>query len=144
MSNFKNRREKFVLWSLYGVGVLFVLVEFAALSASSFGPIAAGLSLLMFCSGMIAMAIGLLIAIQLSRYKLISVADIFLLSQGVPRARRARMLLVLTVESLLGIGAAIADPTGGVVFGVLAPIHALGFIGLWAAMFGEFADRDGE
>ncbi|MFV1991488.1 MAG: hypothetical protein ACC652_12195, partial [Acidimicrobiales bacterium] len=104
----------------------------------------AATSVLMFVVGTIAMAVALVIAARLSRYKLISVADIFLLLQGVPSGIRIRMLGTLALEVIVGLGAAIADPTGGVVFGVLAPMHALGFIGLWAVTCGEFPDLDDE
>jgi hypothetical protein len=136
--------ERPILIALYGGAGLFVLVEMLALAVSDFGVVAAATAVLMFVVGTVAMAVALVLAARLSRYKLISIADIFLLQQGVSTQRRIRMLGTLAVEVIVGLGAAIADPTGGVVFGVLAPMHALGFIGLWAVTCGEFADLDDE
>ncbi len=131
-----------VLAALYGGAGLFVFVIAMALAFPSMGVLAAVVSVVMFVVGTIAMGVALVIAAQLSRDKLISVADVFLLQQGVSTDMRIRLLGTLVIEIVVGIGAAIADPTSGVVFGVLAPIHALGFIGLWAVCCSEFADLE--
>ncbi|MFV1989282.1 MAG: hypothetical protein ACC652_00910 [Acidimicrobiales bacterium] len=133
-----------ILAGLYWGAGIFVFVEMMALAFPSIGVLAAVISVVLFVAGTIAMGVALVIAAQLSRDKLISVADVFLLQQGVSTERRIRLLGTLVLEIVVGLGAAIADPTGGVVFGVLAPIHALGFIGLWAVCCSEFADLESE
>ena len=92
--------------------------------------------------------IGFFAAVQRSRESEISVSQLFFLTGEVaPRDVKVPMLVALSVQTVVGVAAAIARPTtdgkaGSVLaFGVLVPMLGLGLNGLWASRHGAFAPR---
>jgi hypothetical protein len=105
-------------------------------------------SLSLFAVGVATFLIGFFAAVQRSRESEISVSQLFFLVGDVaPRDVKLPMLFALSVQTVVGVAAAIARPTtdgkaGSVLaFGVLVPMLGLGLNGLWASRHGEFAPR---
>lgn len=107
-------------------------------------------SLALFAVGVATFLIGFFAAVQRSRESEISVSQLFFLTgETAPRNVKVPMLAALSVQTVVGIAAAIARPTtdgkaGSVLaFGVLVPMLGLGLNGLWASRHGIFGDRGG-
>lgn len=107
-------------------------------------------SLSLFAVGVATFLIGFFAAVQRSRECEISVSQLFFLAGDVaPRDVKLPMLAALSVQTLVGVTAAIARPTtdgkaGSVLaFGVLVPMLGLGLNGLWASRHATFAPRSG-
>ncbi|MFM2115003.1 MAG: hypothetical protein RI908_744 [Actinomycetota bacterium] len=105
-------------------------------------------SLALFAVGVATFLIGFFAAVQRSRESEISVSQLFFLTGEVaPRDVKVPMLVALSVQTVVGVAAAIARPTtdgkaGSVLaFGVLVPMLGLGLNGLWASRHGAFAPR---
>lgn len=89
-------------------------------------------------------------AVQRSRTDSIGVAQLYFLLGGIaPRAVRVRMSVLLTVQTVAGIGGALArgstdgKPGSTLAFGILVPMLGLGLNGLWGAFHGTFPARQG-
>jgi hypothetical protein len=105
-------------------------------------------SLALFAVGVATFLVGFFAAVQRSRESEISVSQLFFLTGGVaPRDVKLPMHFALSLQTVVGIAAAIARPTtdgkaGSVLaFGVLVPMLGLGLNGLWASRHGSFAPR---
>ncbi len=119
-----------------------------------FRVVIVAVSLSLFAVGVATFLLGFFGAVQLSREREISVAQLFFLTESVAeRSVKIPMLTCLAVQTCVGIAAAIARPstdgkTGSVLaFGVLVPMLGLGLNGLWASRHGAFDERsapDGE
>ena len=105
-------------------------------------------SLALFAVGVATFLVGFFAAVQRSRESEISVSQLFFLTGDVaPRDVKLPMHFALSLQTVVGIAAAIARPTtdgkaGSVLaFGVLVPMLGLGLNGLWASRYGSFAPR---
>lgn len=130
--------------------VVFVVV--AAVSAVVFDDVfrvvIVVVSLSLFAVGVATFLLGFFGAVQLSREREISVAQLFFLTGAVAgRGVKMPMLACLALQATAGIAAAIARPStdgkaGSVLaFGVLVPMLGLGLNGLWASRHGVFDER---
>jgi len=103
----------------------------------------AGLGIAYFLAGCVAFVWGYAVAIGRSRTEVLSVAGIFFLAGGAaPKEVRNRLVLALVAQSVVVVVAASVRPFTAVAFGVLAPMLALGLLGLWGGRFGTFPARE--
>lgn len=88
-------------------------------------------------------------AVQRSRGEQVAVTQLYLLMGGVaPRRVRRSMMLLLAVQTIVGLATALARPDSSdgspgtsLALGVLVPVFGLGLNGLWAAFHGTFGER---
>ncbi len=105
-------------------------------------------SLALFAVGVAAFLVGYFAAVQRSREEEISVTQLFFMVGSVADSRAKRLMNgCLTVQTVVGLGAALARPStdgkaGSVLaFGVLVPMLGLGLNGLWVSRYGTFGPR---
>ena len=96
-----------------------------------------------FVAGCVAFVWGYAVAIGRSRTEELSVAGIFFLAGGAaPKDVRTRLVVALVAQTVVALAAAAVRPFTAVAFGVLAPMLALGLMGLWGGRFGTFPARE--
>ncbi|MFM8794649.1 MAG: hypothetical protein ACKOFF_07180 [Acidimicrobiales bacterium] len=103
-----------------------------------------------FALGVFAFLWGYWNAVQRSRTESIGVAQLYFLLGGIaPRTVWVRMNVLLAVQTVVGIGGALArgstdgKPGSTLAFGILVPMLGLGLNGLWGAFHGTFPPRQG-
>jgi len=127
------------LWGTVVFSVLSVVGAIAATPATAYpAAICAGV---LAVGGCVAFAWGYAIAVGRSRYDEIDLAGLFFLSRSAPPAARRPLLGLLTVQTVVGVGAAAIRPFTVLAFCVLAPLWGLGLITLWSARNGRFPRR---
>jgi hypothetical protein len=148
-SQFRISASPIVCFNLLA-SVLFAVVAVvsAIIFDDVFRVVIVVVSLALFAVGVAAFLVGFFAAVQRSRESEISVSQLFFLTaETAPRNVKVPMLAALSVQTVVGIAAAIARPTtdgkaGSVLaFGVLVPMLGLGLNGLWASRHGIFGDR---
>jgi hypothetical protein len=99
------------------------------------------LSLFEFFVGIVVFVLAFLRAIDRSRTEAIGIGGLFFASGSAPK--RVQFILVgsLTVQVVVSIVVASFHLYTGLAFGVLAPMWALGFTGLWVGAYGTFPER---
>jgi hypothetical protein len=127
-----------------GTGAFVAVAVAGVLAPDSFGPVVAGVSLLLFAVGCVAFLWGYALAISRSRRDQISIAGLYFLQGSAPREVRRRLLIALAVQVGAAVAAASIRPFTSVAFGVLVPVFGLGLCGLWAARHGTFEPRPAE
>ena len=102
------------------------------------------LSLFEFFVGIVVFVLAFLRAIDRSRTEAIGIGGLFFASGSSPK--RVQLILVgsLTVQVVVSIVVASFHLYTGLAFGVLAPMWALGFTGLWVGAYGTFPERPPE
>lgn len=95
----------------------------------------------LFAGGTVLTGAAIVRAIGRSRYEVISVNDLFLLTAA-PRDVRRTMQWALAVQVVGGFVAAGIRPFTAVAFAVLVPMWGVGWNGWWSAVRGEFPARD--
>jgi hypothetical protein len=104
--------------------------------------VAVTVALLLFAAGMIIFLVAYLRAIGRSRYEVISVAGVYLMTGGVAPATVRRSLYgALAVQTVVALATASARPYSSLAFGVLVPLLGLALCGLWSAVCGTFPPR---
>jgi hypothetical protein len=104
--------------------------------------VAVTVALLLFAVGMILFLVAYLRSIGRSRYELISVAGVYLMTGGVASAPVRRSLYAaLAAQTVVALATASARPYSSLAFGVLVPLLGLALCGLWSARWGTFAPR---
>jgi len=125
--------------------VVFVLL---GLAASIFQGALTGayvaVSLLEFFVGMVVFGLAFFRAIDRSRTEAIGIGGLFFASGSAPKRVQAILMISLTVQVVASIVVASLHLYTGLAFGVLAPMWALGFTGLWVAAYGTFPLRTPE
>lgn len=102
------------------------------------------LSLFQFFVGMIVFGLAFFRAIDRSRTEAIGIGGLFFASGSAPKKVQLVLMLSLTVQVVVSIVVASLHLYTGLAFGVLAPMWALGFTGLWVAAYGTFPERTPE
>ena len=139
---------------LVGTGILratvigTVVFVVSGVLASIFQGAATGvyvaLSLFQFFVGMIVFGLAFFRAIDRSRTEAIGIGGLFFASGSAPKKVQLVLMLSLTVQVVVSIVVASLHLYTGLAFGVLAPMWALGFTGLWVAAYGTFPERTPE
>ena len=107
-----------------------------------FRVVAVVVALLLFAVGMIVFLVAYLRSIGRSRYEVISVAGVHLMTGGVAPAPVRRSLYgALAVQTVVALATASARPYSSLAFGVLVPLLGLALCGLWSAVCGAFPPR---
>lgn len=130
-------------WTWIGVAV-FVLVGTQATIQPTHAQYFVAVSLVEFLVGMVVFAWAFLRAVDRSRTEAIGIGGLFFASGSAPR--RVQLVLVGSVigQSIAAVVFASVRPYTPSAFGVLAPMWALGFTGLWVARHGSFPSRTPE
>jgi len=98
-------------------------------------------SVCFFAGGIVTFLWAYGIAVGRSRTDDVSVAGLFVMSEGAPTRVRRLMLGALGAQTVVAVVAASFRPFTPVVFGLLAPMFGLGMVGLWSARHGVFRKR---
>lgn len=132
--------------------VVFVVATVAAavMFDQPWKALSVAVDLACFGAGVFAFLWGYWNAVQRSRTDSIGVAQLYFLLGGIaPLAVRVRMNVLLAVQTVVGIGGALARgstdgrPGSTLAFGILVPMLGLGLNGLWGAFHGTFPPRRG-
>jgi hypothetical protein len=121
-----------------------VFVAAAALSAAFPDPmvvVGVTVSLLLFASGSAAFLVGYFRALERSRTATIDLPGLFFLAGSVSAPLRRRMLLLLVVQTVVGLAAAATRPFTPLAFCTLAPVFGMGVLTLAGATYGWFPPR---
>ena len=125
--------------------VVFVVVGFAAaIVQGALTGVYVALSLFEFLVGMIVFALAFFRAIDRSRTEAIGIGGLFFASGSTPKRVQAILMVSLTVQVIASMVVASIHLYTALAFGVLAPMWALGFTGLWVAAYGTFPERTPE
>jgi hypothetical protein len=137
----KGRRIIAFAWQTTAVFTITAVV--AAISTSSFlRVVALTVALVLFGIGMIVFLVAYLRAIGRSRYEVISVAGVYLMTGGVaPTAARGPLYAALATQIVVALATASVRPYTSLAFGVLVPLLGLALCGLWSAGCGKFPPR---
>lgn len=127
--------------SLAGTAVFVVVAGAGVALPDTLGVAVVVVSLLLFAAGCVAFVLTLLRAAERSRREAVTLPGLWWLSGSAPSPVRRLLIGSFVVEVLVAFGAASARPFTGVAFGILAPIYALGLLGLWGARHGTFGPR---
>jgi hypothetical protein len=123
--------------SLAGTAI-FTLLAVLAVLVEAIVPVFVVVSLLMFAAGCVLFVVAFLAAVDRSRTETIGIGGLFFGAGSMPGRVQLLLMGSLTVEVVVGVGAAIVRLYTALAFGTLAPMWALGLSGLWAARFGRF------
>lgn len=133
--------EAIVVWSWRATGTLAVALVAGVVAPSSLGLVAAAVSLVLFAVGIVVFLLAYAIAVRRSRTDDVSVAGLYLLSEGAPTRIRRHLLGSLATQTTLALVAASVRPFTPLAFGLLVPTLGLGLAGLWSARHGTFRPR---
>ncbi len=128
--------------SLVGTVVFVLSGLLAALFMGGFMVAYVSLSLVEFAFGIIVFGLAFLRAVDRSRTHAIGVGGLFFGSGSTPRPVRTRLVGAFVVQVVASIAVAASHVYTALAFGVLAPMWALGFTGLWVAAYGDFPERE--
>ncbi len=124
---------------------VFVVVGFAAaIVQGALTGVYVALSLFEFSVGMIVFVLAFFRAIDRSRTEAIGIGGLFFASGSAPKRVQTTLMVSLTVQVVASIVVASLHLYTALAFGVLAPMWALGFTGLWVAAYGTFPERTPE
>lgn len=128
--------------TLFGTAALLVTSLSAAAFPDAFGVLHAGLSCVLFAVGTGGLLWGYALGVARSRTDDVSLGGLFFLSAPAAPVRvRRRFRTALTIETVVVVVAAAIRPFGVVAFGVLAPMFALGLMGVWGGRHAVFPPR---
>ena len=137
----KGRRIIAFAWQT--TAVFTITAVLAAIWSSSFlRVVALTVALVWFAIGMIVFFVAYLRAIARSRYAVISVAGVYLMTGGVaPNAVRRPLYGALATQIVVALATASVRPYTSLAFGVLVPLLGLALCGLWSAGCGTFPPK---
>jgi hypothetical protein len=125
--------------------VAFVVVGFAvSIVQGALTGVYVALSLFEFVVGMVVFVLAFFRAIDRSRTEAIGIGGLFFASGSAPKRVQTTLMVSLTVQVVASIVVASLHLYTALAFGVLAPMWALGFTGLWVAAYGTFPERTPE
>ena len=130
--------------TLAGTALFSLLGLAAALRQDDLTSAYVAVSLLEFFVGIVVFVLAFLRAVDRSRTEAIGIGGLFFASGSTPRRVQATLMGSLAVQVVVSITVASVHPYTGLAFGVLAPMWALGFAGLWVAAYGTFPERSPE
>ena len=101
-------------------------------------------SLVEFLVGSVVFFLAFLRAVDRSRTEAIGIGGLFFAAGTTPRPVQRALVGSLVVQSVVAVVVAWVRLYSPMAFGILAPMWALGFTGLWVAAYGTFPDRTPE
>jgi hypothetical protein len=101
-------------------------------------------SLLEFLVGSIVFVLAFLRAVDRSRTESIGIGGLFFGAGSTPGAVQRILVGSLVVQTVFAVVVGTVRVYTGMAFGILAPMWALGFTGLWSAAYGTFPERTPE
>ncbi len=128
-------------WTTLGTAVFTVVALAATIAPDQLGTVVVAVSMVLFAAGCAAFLTGFFRAVSRSRADEMDLPGLFFLSGSVEPAVRRRLLILLTMQVLVGIAAASSRPFTVVAFCTLTPIFALGMMALCGATHGHFPAR---
>ena len=132
--------RRIVVASWVGTALFAVSAVAAAAVPSVFEALSVAVALVLFALGCGAFLWAYGIAISRSRFEVVSIGGVFLLT-GAPVPVRLNLLGSLGAQVVVALVTASVRPFTGLAFGVLVPMLGLGPAGLWGARYGSFPDR---
>jgi hypothetical protein len=128
--------------AVVGTGAIAATSVAAAAVPDAFGFAHAVLSCVLFGIGTGGMLWAYGLGVSRSRTDDVSIPGLFFLSgDAAPAEVRKRFHLALAVETVVVVAAAAVRPFTVVAFGVLAPMFALGLMGVWGGRHAAFPPR---
>lgn len=128
--------------AVWGTALLVMTSAGAAALPHSIGVVHAVVSCVLFAAGTGALLWAYLVGLGRSRTETVSLSGLFFLTGEAAPAQVRRLLRVLLgVEVVAAVAAASVRPYTVVAFGILAPMYAMGLMGMWGARHSEFPDR---
>ena len=125
-----------------GTGALVITSGAAAALPDAFGVVHASLSCVLFAIGTGGLLWAFALGVARSRTDDVNLGGLFFLSApAAPHLERRRFRVALTVEIAVVVAAAAVRPFTVVAFGVLAPMFALGLMGVWGGRHAVFPPR---
>jgi hypothetical protein len=131
----------------YGTALFLITALSGAIHEGFPRTVAAVVACVLFMAGCTAFLWAIWLAAQRSRTDAIGMGGLFFLLEPVaPPAVRRPFAVLLIVQFVVGITAAVATrnvrPFTPLAFGALVPMFGLGLAGVWAAKYGAFGARD--
>lgn len=130
--------------SLLGTALFTVLGVAGAVVPDVFGVPFLVVSLLEFVVGTVVFGLAFLRAVDRSRTEAIGVGGLFFAAGSAPPWAQRRLLASLAVQVVVAVVVGSVRLYTVMAFGILAPMWALGFTGLWVASYGTFPSRTPE
>lgn len=130
--------------SLVGTGLFTVLAVLGAIWPDVFGPPFLVLSLVEFLVGTVAFVLAFLRAVDRSRTEAIGIGGLFFAAGTAPGRVQRALIGSLVLQTVVAIVVGSVRLYSVMAFGILAPMWALGFTGLWVAAYGTFPERTPE
>lgn len=128
--------------TLAGTGLVVGTSLAGALAPDAFGVVHAVVSCGLFAVGTGALLWAYALGVSRSRTDLVDIPGLFFLAgAAAPRDVRRLFRTALAVETAAVVAAAAARPYTEVAFGILAPMFALGLMGIWSGRYGTFPPR---
>ncbi|HEY9556348.1 MAG TPA: hypothetical protein VIR58_06420 [Acidimicrobiales bacterium] len=126
-----------------GTGAVVVTSVAASLLPDTFGLVHAALSCVLFAVGTGALLWAYALGVSRSRTDAVTLGGLFFLADGTaPPDVRRPFRVALAVEVVAVVAAAAIHPFTQVAFGILAPMFALGLMGMWGGRYGTFGPRE--
>lgn len=128
--------------SVLGTGLVVGTSIAGALAPDTFGLVHAVVSCVLFVVGTGAFLWAYALGVSRSRTDQVSIPGLFFLGgDAAPPDVRRRFRIALAVETVAVVAAAAARPYTVVAFGILAPMFAMGLMGVWGGRYGAFPPR---
>ncbi len=128
-------------WSVW-LTALFVVVTVAGLITNDAHVWVEAVDLVLFALGVVAMAVAFAVGLGRSRTEAVTMYGLFLGADGaLPAATRRLHFVVMAVQIVVGLGAALLGGGGSMAFGVLVAQFGLGMMALEGATEGTFPPR---
>ena len=130
--------------SLVGTALFTVLGVLGAVWPDVFGPPFLVVSLVEFLVGTVVFVLAFLRAVDRSRTEAIGIGGLFFAAGSTPARVQRALIGSLVVQTVVAIVVGSVRLYSIMAFGILAPMWALGFTGLWVAAYGTFPEREPE
>jgi hypothetical protein len=130
--------------SLAGTVLFTALGVLGAVWPDVFGPPFLVVSLVEFLVGTVVFVLAFLRAVDRSRTEAIGIGGLFFAAGSAPRRVQQALVGSLVLQSVVAIVVGSVRLYSVMAFGILAPMWALGFTGLWTAAHGTFPERTPE
>ena len=127
--------------SIAGTALFTVLGVLGSMWPDIFGVPFLVVSLVEFLVGTIVFVLAFLRAVDRSRTEAIGIGGLFFAAGSTPRRVQQALIGSLLVQTVVAIVVGSVRLYSVMAFGVLAPMWALGFTGLWVAAYGTFPER---
>jgi hypothetical protein len=130
--------------SIGGTALFTVVGVLGAIWPDGFAGAFLVVSLVEFLVGSVVFFLAFLRAVDRSRTEAIGIGGLFFAAGTAPRPAQRALVGSLVVQCVVAVVVAWVRLYSPMAFGILAPMWALGFTGLWVAAYGTFPERTPE